>query len=173
MLSTNIEAEYDHHIVKLRNPVFEDFSNRAADDVAARSSEGFLPRKMESPIDRAEVFYELIENEYNSKLRNAIENTKSLFAKHGLLFRLYDIEECLHGFHRLTLLWSVPSSKVYVFDFLFDSSRENPFESFYRLTELDSAGTPINGDVVNETIKLFEDESPLPEWFVNGLRAYA
>lgn len=170
MLSTNIEAEYDRHLYRLRNRVYDEFSTRTNAEIARRSLSGILPIKMENPFNRADVFFDLIESQYNSRLRESIEAIKLLFDRHGIGFRLIDIHQCMHGYHRMTFAWAVKGNE-YVFDFLFDSSQDNPFESFYRLGEIDRCGTATKGDILNEDTRQFiEDGDDLPNWFVTALR---
>ena len=170
MLSRNIEAEYNRHIFRLKNRVFEEFTFRSDAEIARQSKAGVLLRKMENPINRADVFFGLIEDHYNSLLREAVDNIKALFERHNLSFRLIDIDECMHGYHRITMLWSV-NRYEFVLDCFFDSSENEPFESFYRLGQIDSCGTAINGDILNtDTRQFLEDNADFPSWFVNGLQ---
>ena len=171
MLSRNIEAEYNRHVKNLKFIVFDDFTPRSDAEIAKLSTRGFLPREFENPINRADVFFDLIEKNYNTKFRQAVDSVKDLFAKHNLSFRLIDIPACMHGYRRMTMLWNSKGNE-YVFDFFFDTSEDDPFDSFYRLGCLDSCGTPINGDILHENSRqIFEDNSDLPSWFVDGLRA--
>jgi hypothetical protein len=170
MLARNIEAEYDRHIFRLKNRVFEEFTLRTDEEIARQSKAGVLLRKMENPINRADVFFDLIESQYNALLREAVDAIKVLFDRHGIGFRLIDIHECMHGYHRITMMWAA-NRREYVFDCLFDSSQDNAFESFYRLGEIDSCGTAINGDILNQDTRQFiEDAADLPTWFVSGLQ---
>ncbi len=172
MLSRNIEAEYDRHlnIVRLKNRVYEEFTLRTDVEIARQSKAGVLLRKMENPVNRADVFFSLIESQYNALFRESVEAIKVLFARHNLGFRLIDIHECLHGYSRMTMVWSAKGHE-YMFDCLFDSSQDNAFESFYRLGEIDGCGTPVNGDILNrDTRRFIEDGADLPQWFVNGLQ---
>lgn len=169
MLSTNIEAEFDKHLSKVKARLYDEFATRTEYEIA-RKSDGILPKKMENPIARGKVFFELIDSQYLFLLREAVDGVKALFNKHGLGFRLIDIHQCFHGYHRMTLLWT-SEGKEYVFDFLFDSSRDDPFESFYRLGEIDGCGTAINGDILHaDSRQLFSDNLDLPSWFTRGLQ---
>ena len=170
MLATNIEAEYDKHIVRLKHRVFEEFTLRTDGEIAHRSKSGVLPRRMENPIKRADVFFGLIESQYNALLRDVVENIKELFQRHDIEFRLSDIHSCMHGYHRITMLWTADGHEM-VFDALFDSSQDDAFESFYRLGEINRCGTPINGDILDEHSRQhFEDGADLPSWFVQRLQ---
>lgn len=170
MLARNIEAEYDRHIYRLQNRVFTEFTLRTENEIARRSKAGVLLREMENPLNRADVFYDLIETQYNLLLRECIDAIKALFARHHLGFRLVDIHECMHGYHRMTMVWEAKRNE-YVFDFLFDSSEDEAFESFYRLTEIDCCGNVTNGDTLNsETRQFISDGADLPRWFVTGLQ---
>lgn len=170
MLAKNIEAEYDRHIVRLKARVFDEFTTHADAEIARSSKTGVLPRTMENPINRAGVFFGLIESQYNTLLRDTVNNIKELFSRHDIGFRLVDIDECMHGYHRMTMMWNAKGNEL-VFDAIFDSSQDNPFESFYRLGEISRCGTAINGDILNsDTRQLFEDADDLPAWFVNSLQ---
>lgn len=170
MLARNIEAEYNRHIARLQDRVFDEFTSRTNEEIARQSKAGVLLRKMENPMNRADVFFGLIESQYNAALREAVDAIKALFDRHNLGFRLIDIHDCMHGYHRMTMMWESRGHE-FVFDFLFDSSQDNAFESFYRLGEINGCGTAINGDILNpDTRQFFEDGADLPHWFVAGLR---
>ena len=171
MLSRNIEAEYNRHLKNLKFVVFDGFTPRSHNEIAKLSKLGYLPREFENPIKRADVFFDLIESNYNTSFRQAVDFVKVLFARHNLSFRLIDIPACMHGYQRMTMLWNSRGNE-YVFDFIFDATGDDSFESFYRLGCVDGCGTAIHGDILNDNSRqIFEDNSDLPSWFVDGLRA--
>ena len=170
MLSTNIEAEFDIHIKRVKGRLFDEFQLRMEDEIAKSSKGGFLEKSQENPINRSKVFFDLIDAQYTSVLRETIEEIKQLFDNHDIGFRLLDINYCIHGYHRMTFIW-VEDGREYVFDFLFDSDQHNPFEPFYRLGEIDGCGTPVNGDILHsDSQRLFSEQLDLPYWFVRGLQ---
>lgn len=169
MLVRTIDAEVPLHLGRVRKRVFDEFAHRADEYIATQCKDGVVDKRFENPITRAGIFYNLIDEQYLSLLREAVNDTKRLFANHDISFRLYDIGACVHSYHRITLLWVV-NRVEYVFDFLFDSSTDDPFESFYRISEISSCGELLNGDILNNTRQLFEDNAELPHWFVSGLQ---
>lgn len=169
----DIDYEVRLHLKRVQSLLYADFDKRTHAAIAAVASEtGSLPPVFEKKIVRAGLFFELIEQQYVGPLTEYVNKIKALFTRHQILFRLYDITHCKHGYERLSLIWYCHGSE-YIFDFIFDSSQHNPSESYYRLGLISGCGELLDGDILHGSGQLLEDGKDLPQWFISGLKANA
>jgi hypothetical protein len=167
MIHTTLEKEIPVHLAKVKLVLYTDFEERTDEIIAAACTDGYLSRRFEDPIVRAQTFFDAIEKYYIAKLDEAVQNITEIFREYSIESRLYDVHKCLHGFQRITLLWNL-KGKEYYCDVQFDSSNDDPLDSFYRVGVLDGCGELIDGDILTNQIRFF-DEGELPFWFTDGL----
>lgn len=166
----DIDLAVADHLPNVYPRVFEDFTVRTDNRIAAISSErGVLAKEFEKKITYNTLLAQLIDQQYMGLLYETVEKVKALFERHGLLFRLYDIDRVIHGFHRLSLIWNVQGKEI-VFDFLFDSSTDEPFDSFFRLVALNSSGNVTHGDTITGTVNLIDEDPDFPSWFYSAIQ---
>lgn len=169
-MTTDIDLAVENHLPNVYPRIFEDFTVRTNNHIASISSKnGVLAKEYEKKIAYNSLLATLIDQQYMGLLYETTEKVKAIFERHGLLFRLYDIHRVIHGYHRLSLIWFVGSKEI-VFDFLFDSSTEEPFDSFFRLVELNSSGNITNGDTITGKVNILDEDPDFPSWFYSAIR---
>lgn len=165
----NIDTELVSHVRKIRAKIYPIFTQRTKEFIAERSTEGYMSRLVEADIVQSTIFFKLIDEQYLSVLYDLTNKIKTIFDSHGIEFRLYDIGEVRHGFQHLTFLWNSRGGE-YIFDFCFDSAQHNTFPSYYKIGLINSCGELVDGDILHGSAQYFEDNSDLPQWFIDGLR---
>jgi hypothetical protein len=166
-----IDTEIIKNLERARMQLYDDFDERTNVEIALKCNKGFLESIYEDPFKRTDIFYSLIDDQYTTNLRENCSLILDLFRRHGIAYRLCDINNVLHGYHRMTFIWVVDRQE-YGFDFIWKSDETNNYESFYRLGLINRCGDICNGDILDaphQTIRYFCDDADLPAWFASGL----
>lgn len=162
--------ERDLHCRKIVPRLFSEFDHRTDHYIAKQCSEssGALERKYLDPIERTRIFEMLMKEDYISHLKSTVEEVKTLFERYNLQFRLNEIDVVIHGFENICLVWSTRTHEL-VMDFMWDSTAFDRLPPVYKISLISSCGEFLQGDILNDTIRIFETDITLPTWFTDGL----
>lgn len=165
-------AEHDHTGAQMvSSKLYPEFTNRANAYIAAECSKtGVMEKGWESKQRWMEVFCELINTQYLAPMNDVLEQSKALFARHGIQFRLHDVSMIMHGWHTVWFMWNI-NGVEYVFDVMWDSTPNDSFDSLYKICKISVCGEILEGDILHGTCQFFHDGNDLPPWFVDGLRS--
>lgn len=177
MHSYTLNSVISENPEKVIPALFEEFANLSDVKIAKLCDSGVLTSNYENPIERARVFYQLIDDFYIEQLRCVTGLISNEFEKSGIAFRLSDIHEILHGYRRMALCWTSTTHEYY-FDVMWEVAHDehaNPKEwnTFYRIWITDGCGDLSAGDILEGTefVREFSDESIMPRWFTDPLKA--
>ena len=107
---------------------------------------------------------------YRGKLQNSIDLVKCLFAKHNILFRLYDLDIVVHNSHRICLAWII-QNKEYAIELVFGMKVEyTELPLLFRVVEIDEMGEVSRGDMSPQDANELTKDCSLPEWLVKILK---
>ncbi len=171
MIAYDFNGVVDNHEKQIIPYLFAKFEHATDETIAELSAKyGYIIKKFEDPIIRNTQFIKQIQDNYTASLDVGRQMVFDLFRRNGLEFRLYDIIHAIHQFQRVTLIWVVGTDE-YNFDFRFplNDDETDPGEYMYKLNRFDGFGNVTHGDLISETVKMFDTDVMFPDWFVNGL----
>lgn len=162
--------EQDDHVNWVIPRVYSEFDWRTDNYIAkeCNADGGLFDAKYLDPMFRTKIFNHLLESQYLSLQKETCRMVADLFAQHNLSFRLSHINVVVHGYHRICLVWFCRSGE-YIFDFVWDSNPIDTLEPCYKLALVSPCGEHLEGDILHDTVRFFEEEKPLPKWFIDGL----
>lgn len=165
-----IDRELDRHydVPMVKQALFDGFEPIIDRElVLASSQEGFL--KDTDHLDKT-VLYRRKLDAYLRSSREAGEQVKELFQRHGILFRLYDLEIVVHSPHRIGMAWTIlPKKYELIFEFSFeDQNRFDAWPFECRAIEMNEYGVERGDGRAADAKEL--KTAVLPDWFVEPLK---
>jgi len=97
-------------------------------------------------------------NKYINSIKSVINLTETIFKSHGIFFRMYDIQSYEETPGGIVCKWTI-QNKEYMCGMFANIDSEPNLKVAY-----------IHGDIIMDTVPIYNAETPLPKWFVDGLK---
>lgn len=131
------------------------------------SKKGYM---LDIDIIESVVVCEKLFKAYSRALYDSAQVVKKIFEKFNILYRLYDLNFCIHTPHRIFCVW-VLDGHEYAIEFSFsDQTKDNPLPFLYRVMHLGRDGVPLEGTFNPAHSTELNEETELPKWFVSALK---
>jgi hypothetical protein len=150
-------------IFTIANTHFEKFRKKNYDSFIKllNSDEGksFIKFKSIKNSEELVLFIEQNYEKYISSMKDGINLMINVLKNYNLSFRIYDIDDYEDTAECIVCIWKI-QNKDYLCGIFFDKIYKNPYLNI----------SCVEHNVVINNDFILDAKSPLPEWFVNGLK---